>query len=170
MIFVAGAQLQIPTATLEGQILSSLVVIGGFVRCVGIAGYVRSLRERVQQKTEALHAALAQVQMLANKDELTGLSNRRAIVRWLGEQMAFCDRNNLPLCVAILDIDHFKRINDTFGHAAGDSVLQTFAQRASQVMRSTDRLGGTAEKNFWWCFLRQRRSRLKRPCKGCSWK
>jgi two-component system cell cycle response regulator len=83
---------------------------------------------------------------LALTDELTGLHNRRYLLAHLGEMMmARTDRDPIPAAILLLDIDHFKAVNDTHGHAAGDGVLRELAARAMGCVRSVDlvaRLGG----------------------------
>ncbi len=86
-----------------------------------------------------------QAAFLAHHDALTGLTNRRGIDEALPKAMARARRNNMKLAVVMLDLDDFKPINDRFGHAAGDALLQTLAQRIKATLRETDlaaRLGG----------------------------
>jgi diguanylate cyclase (GGDEF)-like protein len=78
---------------------------------------------------------------LALRDELTGLPNRRAVEVYAAEQFAQAQRLDLPIAVAVVDMDHFKQVNDRFGHAAGDAVLRAFAQAAPSVLRGQDRIG-----------------------------
>lgn len=78
---------------------------------------------------------------LALRDELTDMPNRRAVHAYAREQLAQARRLRLPLVLAMIDFDHFKRINDDHGHAVGDAVLQAFAQAAQTVLRGQDRLG-----------------------------
>jgi diguanylate cyclase (GGDEF)-like protein len=78
-------------------------------------------------------------------DTLTGLANRRQFDERLALALARLQRNGTPTSVMFLDIDHFKRINDTYGHAAGDEILRVFANRLLHCVRSIDlvaRLGG----------------------------
>ncbi len=82
---------------------------------------------------------------LALTDELTGLYNRRYLLAHLDELIARVSRDGLEAAVLLFDIDHFKRVNDTYGHAAGDDVLRELAARATNTVRSVDlvaRLGG----------------------------
>ncbi|WP_192813925.1 GGDEF domain-containing protein [Halomonas smyrnensis] len=82
---------------------------------------------------------------LARHDELTGLLNRRAGMARLGEEIARAHRQGGPLCVAIIDLDNFKQINDRHGHATGDEVLCDVAARLGGELRDYDvlaRLGG----------------------------
>lgn len=82
---------------------------------------------------------------LATTDELTGLMNRRAAMQRLEEAWAQSDRNQTPLCCILIDVDHFKRINDEFGHAVGDEVLRRMAINMDRNTRAGEtlcRLGG----------------------------
>lgn len=86
-----------------------------------------------------------QLQLQARADALTGLPNRRAFEERFGDALARSSRTGAGLALLYLDVDHFKAINDTFGHAAGDLVLKEFARRLRMATRSTDtvaRLGG----------------------------
>jgi two-component system chemotaxis response regulator CheY len=81
----------------------------------------------------------------ARTDKLTGLPNRRAIEEWAVRQMRAAARHGFPVWVVMTDIDSFKKINDTYGHDAGDAVLQTFAELLKRNTRASDicgRLGG----------------------------
>jgi diguanylate cyclase (GGDEF)-like protein len=86
--------------------------------------------------------AMDGLQRLATVDELTGLPNRRHFMARLEEELARARRNGSPLCLATVDIDHFKRINDTHGHAGGDAVLQQLAP----IIREKTRLGDSAAR------------------------
>ncbi len=82
---------------------------------------------------------------LALTDELTGLYNRRYLLAHLDELLARVTRDGLDAAVLLVDIDHFKQVNDTYGHAAGDDVLRELAARATNTVRSVDlvaRMGG----------------------------
>jgi diguanylate cyclase (GGDEF)-like protein len=81
----------------------------------------------------------------ATRDFLTGLYNRREAMALAEAELARAQRTPSPLCILILDIDHFKRVNDTYGHDGGDEVLKFFAQLLSQALRQHDllaRIGG----------------------------
>ena len=85
---------------------------------------------------------------LARTDELTGLPNRRAVMESLRWQVAHSSRTGLPLTVMSLDLDHFKGINDTWGHAAGDEVLRAFARLITAVVREVDICGRVGGEEF----------------------
>ncbi len=81
---------------------------------------------------------IEETQMLALTDGLTGLYNRRHASKRLQEEIARARRNNTGLCVAMCDVDHFKAINDEFGHGAGDRVLQQIASSLTEYVRRND--------------------------------
>jgi len=85
---------------------------------------------------------------LALRDELTGLPNRRAIKAAGEAQLAQARQWQLPFSVALIDLDHFKQVNDRLGHAAGDAVLQALAAAAGRVLRGQDRLGRLGGEEF----------------------
>jgi diguanylate cyclase (GGDEF)-like protein len=90
-------------------------------------------------------ALLDQLSELAGTDELTGLSNRRRFHEFADKEFAIAVREGRHLAVAILDIDHFKLVNDSYGHAVGDIALKEFATRLAQSIREADilcRYGG----------------------------
>jgi len=98
-----------------------------------------------RQLTEQLLSLNNRLENLAITDDLTGLYNRREAMRRLEEQWILSDRYQRPLSVVILDIDHFKRVNDVHGHSAGDLVLREVAKTLGACVRNTDavcRIGG----------------------------
>lgn len=107
----------------------------------GRAADVTELK-RIEGEREEL---LDKVQDMARRDSLTGLPNRRALEEQLPREMARARRSLSPLCLAILDIDHFKAYNDTHGHLAGDEVLRECARAWDGCLRGEDtiaRFGG----------------------------
>ncbi|MBV8194796.1 MAG: diguanylate cyclase [Candidatus Dormibacteraeota bacterium] len=105
---------------------------------------VASTAEQVALALER-YRFLAVVQRQASIDDLTGLYNHRFLVDYLGQQVALAERLNAPLAILMLDIDHFKALNDTHGHQAGDTALAAFAQTLVNSVRTSDlaaRYGG----------------------------
>ncbi|MCK6426397.1 MAG: diguanylate cyclase [Burkholderiaceae bacterium] len=93
------------------------------------------LERRVAERTLALEQANQELASLSRTDALTGLYNRRYLDERLGEEAARSRRSGRMLAVLMIDIDHFKRLNDTHGHAAGDVCLQAVAQRLKGATR-----------------------------------
>ncbi len=87
-------------------------------------------------------------QRLANQDALTGLPNRRQIEQALGTAISQSNRNNVPFAALMIDIDHFKRLNDTFGHPLGDEVLRQVATRLREQLRAGNTLGRWGGEEF----------------------
>jgi diguanylate cyclase len=103
-----------------------------------LAARLGALRRQLREQKRSLKGALAQIQWLATRDELTGLANRRYTLDLLAYEERRAARQPVSVCVAMIDLDHFKRVNDTYGHAAGDDVLRTFAEHSKSVFRQTD--------------------------------
>lgn len=138
---------------------SSLERILFWVAMVGILGVfmagnaeVSRLRVRLQEKNRVLNEVTSQLTVatgkltdLANHDDLTGLLNRREFMRRLESELMRSERRMSVFCVAVIDVDHFKRVNDDYGHMAGDAVLCALAHRLDAGRRGTDtvaRYGG----------------------------
>lgn len=96
------------------------------------------IRRRLSEQREELARALAQLHALATRDELTGLPNRRQMLALMDQELLRSLRHGYEFCVAIADLDHFKRVNDAHGHAAGDIALRAFAQASQGALRATD--------------------------------
>ncbi|WP_374564606.1 GGDEF domain-containing protein [Ideonella sp.] len=106
------------------------------------------MRERSKRQKAALEAALEQNRLLATQDALTGCLNRRAMTERLGQAMALAARFGTPCSVIMIDLDHFKHVNDAYGHAAGDEVLRTVADLAREQLRDVDALGRWGGEEF----------------------
>ena len=85
---------------------------------------------------------------VAATDPLTGMQNRRAFLEWGDVELIRARRYHRPLSLLMLDVDHFKSINDTYGHGAGDLVLSTLAENINQTLRSIDRSGRIGGEEF----------------------
>lgn len=106
---------------------------------------VAVLRAAYRCKNQELRHAMQRIEELAVTDELTGLYNRRYLMQMLEQQLALANREGLPFALAFIDIDHFKSINDQYGHSAGDQVLVEIAQLLKKSVRQVDvvaRYGG----------------------------
>ncbi len=107
----------------------------------------RTKRILTVKETE-LKAVLAQADEVSHTDALTFLPNRRHIIRNLQEEVQFADRYGTPLSLSMLDVDHFKKINDTYGHSAGDDVLRTLAGELRDHIRHPDMIGRYGGEEF----------------------
>ncbi len=85
---------------------------------------------------------------LATTDELTGLNNRRSFTSQAEKAVVYANRYNMPLCIIMMDIDKFKKINDTYGHKAGDETLKRFADIFKNNLRSSDIFGRVGGEEF----------------------
>jgi diguanylate cyclase (GGDEF)-like protein len=112
--------------------MTTEITVSGLVLLLG--WWILTLIDREQRNTER---HLAELERLTLTDPLTGLGNRRALERDLPRAMKLSERIDEPLALLYLDIDHFKQINDHFGHAAGDDALRTLGA----VLRSCSRAG-----------------------------
>jgi diguanylate cyclase (GGDEF)-like protein len=173
---IGGSHFGMPTSTLAGRVLTWAVLLGVLARGIGVANFIAGLRRRLREQNDALRSALARIEDLAQRDELTGLANRRSILQWLGDQAAQCDRSGLPLTVALLDIDHFKRINDEFGHLVGDLVLEMFSKCGLAMVRATDRFGRYGGEEFLVVLVatplqaaREPLERIRAGIASCDW-
>lgn len=112
-----------------------------FAALEALAAEVLALRA----ERDGLEARLGQAAELADRDTLCPLFNRRAFMRELGREIASAERYQTPLSLVFIDLDHFKLVNDRFGHATGDKVLQFVSNIIMENIRQTDisaRLGG----------------------------
>ncbi len=125
--------LNVPLETLHWWILS--VVLLWFAL---MSGHVSQLRKELSDSKASL-------EVLIERDDLTSVGNRRFLTHMLKQEKNRCDRSGAPFCVAMLDLDFFKKVNDTYGHAAGDKVLKVFSLVAQDGLRRIDyfeRYGG----------------------------
>jgi diguanylate cyclase (GGDEF)-like protein len=117
-----------------------------------VATRLSILRSKLRAQRAALTGALAEVQRLATRDELTGLANRRHMQERLDEEQQRSARNGHPFSIAVIDLDHFKRINDAHGHAMGDAVLRGFAADSGLSLRTCDLMARWGGEEFLLLF------------------
>jgi diguanylate cyclase (GGDEF)-like protein len=115
--------------------LFSVVVLSSIAM---LAGQLSRLRFDLRAQQFELRQALERIRVLATRDDLTGLPNRRHAQDLLALESSRARQEGTQLSLCLMDIDHFKRINDTLGHAAGDRVLRLVARHAPQALRETD--------------------------------
>ena len=129
----------------------------------------------VQNITDRKHAEQT-LQRQAAHDALTGLLNRRECERILPQQLQRCQRQDIPMGLCLLDLDHFKDINDRFGHQVGDQVLRTVAREVKSQVRATDYLFRWGGEEFLWIStgmgceqVQQVAERLRQCLEGLQW-
>lgn len=125
-------------------VLSQLALLGG---------YLRSLRARLDRQNRELQHALTRIEELATHDELTGVHNRRSLNEFLKHEVDRAERGGGPFCVAIMDLDYFKQVNDTWGHSVGDSVLVRASSAMMANLREADRFGRYGGEEFLAIFV-----------------
>lgn len=108
----------------------------------------RELEAKVEERTASLRDANDRLAELATRDPLTGIHNRRAFMERLDQEWSAALRHGQPFCVLMLDLDHFKEVNDTYGHLVGDTVLREVAQRAQGALREADMLARYGGEEF----------------------
>jgi diguanylate cyclase len=130
--------------------IAHFVLIAAIIPTISsLAAQLSNMRAKLQAQKEELSQAVQRIQILATRDDLTGLYNRRHMMDVLTQHQKRLSRSgHHRFCLAILDIDHFKRINDTYGHGVGDEVLRGFAQAAESVLRETDVLARWGGEEF----------------------
>ncbi len=131
-----------------GELIAMSMAVGGLLFAIGgtRATHVlsASLRNNIRLRHE-LERATRIAEEVARTDDLTGLYNRRAFTELGSAAVDYCLRHGLPVGLLLLDLDRFKAINDTLGHAAGDAALKAFGALLKQSLRGSDvcgRIGG----------------------------
>ncbi len=142
------------TGWLDGSYHGILDVAYAAMVCIVLAGSlalnlrIQQIRARLRRQREELTAALALNRELATRDELTGLLNRRHMLELMQLEQRRTERSGRDLVLALLDIDHFKQINDTHGHGAGDRALRAFTAAVRASVRSADVLARWGGEEF----------------------
>jgi diguanylate cyclase (GGDEF)-like protein len=137
-----------PHRTYLERVATMLVLVLGFGRCMFVGIFSSSLRESLYTSGVKLKEAYRRIEELAELDELTGSFNRRCIMRLLDDEVSRAQRSGASCSVALIDLDWFKQINDTFGHPTGDEVLRTFAITMFANIRGIDKFGRYGGEEF----------------------
>jgi diguanylate cyclase (GGDEF)-like protein len=144
---IGAISITIPISKLMGEIEANRLLIAiSAILTVGILigiTYFLTWRLVIQ-----LDEAQKSLKKLASTDELTGIKNRRQIMKRLDEEFERASRTKELLCIIILDIDHFKKINDTHGHPCGDQVLKQVANLMNENLRRYDSIGRIGGEEF----------------------
>jgi diguanylate cyclase (GGDEF)-like protein len=113
-----------------------------------LAGQLTQMRDRLKVQKKELELALAHIESMATRDELTGLFNRRYMLEAITMQVRRQARTGQRFSLVLVDLDHFKRVNDSYGHIVGDQVLRIFALQALASLRETDIIGRWGGEEF----------------------
>lgn len=113
-----------------------------------VEAYYHMSTQRLEHTVTAAQEAHRQLELLSRLDPLTQIQNRRSLMEGLEKELQRCRRYQRPLALLFLDVDHFKSINDRFGHAFGDRVLQRITQVASHLIRLPDIFGRYGGEEF----------------------
>ncbi|MBA4109407.1 MAG: hypothetical protein C0487_07430 [Leptothrix sp. (in: Bacteria)] len=122
-----------------GSTLLMLSLVGKWISDIGV---------KLGRQTQELGDAVRTVEQMATTDMLTGLLNRRVVTDMAEAELKLMERTGAPMCVALIDLDHFKDINDRFGHHAGDTALRGFAQCTTPQLRQVDKLARWGGEEF----------------------
>jgi diguanylate cyclase (GGDEF)-like protein len=140
---------------LQIELLRLCALLATFIQFSVLGGYIGSLRNKVKEKNKELAArnddlehALRRIEELAMRDELTGVFNRRYLMETIKNEKHRCERSGAVFSICILDVDHFKQVNDSYGHLVGDEVLQAIATAATGALRQTDYFGRYGGEEF----------------------
>ncbi len=113
-----------------------------------IANEHKTVHEKLEESNQILEQTNARLESLATTDGMTGLANHRAFQELLAKEKARSDREGLSLALLLLDVDHFKDFNDTFGHPAGDELLRQFAKLLQEKVRVLDHVARYGGEEF----------------------
>lgn len=145
IIFAAGVLL------LSFGVVQAFLTTGSFKT---IYSQTELFQQIIQEKKRSERALIElkivnqKLEELAATDSLTGVANRRAFMERCEEEISRADRNKSNMCLMVIDFDHFKEINDQYGHQAGDEVLLHFVRLSKDVMRPSDLLGRIGGEEF----------------------
>jgi diguanylate cyclase (GGDEF)-like protein len=125
-----------------------LLMVGDRVRARHLREKSRELESVVRKRTQELEDSREQLRIQATHDGLTGLFNRVAVLRALSAEIDRARRKGSSMVVALVDLDHFKRVNDAYGHLAGDDALRWFAAAVAAAIRPYDHAGRYGGEEF----------------------
>lgn len=155
LMIVLLHQFQPAQINLTIELLQWMALSATFLQFSGLGGYIFQLRGKVKKnnkelakRNNELEQALQRIEELAMRDELTGVFNRRFLMEAIRNERQRCERTGGAFTLCILDVDHFKHVNDRHGHLAGDRVLQEIAKTASEALRQTDYFGRYGGEEF----------------------
>ncbi len=145
IIFAAGFFL------LSFGVVQAFLTTGSFKTIYSQSDLFKQLiqeKKKTDQALQELKQVNEQLEELAATDPLTGVANRREFMARAEEEMSRAYRNGTELCMMVIDFDHFKQVNDQYGHQAGDKVLKEFVRLSKEIMRPSDLLGRMGGEEF----------------------
>jgi diguanylate cyclase (GGDEF)-like protein len=148
LYLLADLPLVAPSGNALERLATLLTFAATLARIMFINIFASRVRDGLFRRSAALETAYKRIEELAEVDELTGALNRRSIMKLLDDEIARCQQNDLPCSIALIDLDHFKQINDRFGHLTGDEVLRTFAISIFANIRGIDKFGRFGGEEF----------------------
>jgi diguanylate cyclase (GGDEF)-like protein len=176
LFYFLGERLGMPMASAleRGLVWAYFSLVLG--RSLYLSVHASEMRSAIERSRARLAASLKQIEQLVQHDELTGTHNRRALVARLEQERSRADRVGAPFSVALFDLDHFKRVNDSLGHAAGDEALKGFVRIVHATMRDTDFFGRYGGEEFLMLLTDTPPSlalgaaeRIRVAVEGCDW-
>ncbi len=148
LFLLTDKPISMPNGTYLERFATMMVFALTIGRCMFLGIFSSALRESLYKSGLKLKEAYQRIEELAELDDLTGSFNRRFIMRFLEDEITRAHRAGTPCSIALIDLDWFKRINDTYGHPTGDEVLRTFAISVFANIRSVDRFGRYGGEEF----------------------
>jgi diguanylate cyclase (GGDEF)-like protein len=148
VFFFLKSPIALPMGTTAEWLAGSFAFFVTIGQSTYIGLFGNAMRRKLHRRSTELRTANQRIEELAQLDDLTGLLNRRYIMKSLNEETTRAQRTNTPCSVAIIDVDFFKRINDQLGHPVGDEALRTFGIGLFANIRTIDRLGRYGGEEF----------------------
>ena len=148
LFLLTDKPISMPHATYLERFATMTVFVLTIGRCMFLGIFSSTMRQTLYKSGLELKEAYKRIEELAALDELTGSFNRRCIMQMLDDEITRTHRSNSPCSIALIDLDWFKRINDTYGHPTGDEVLRTFAITVFANIRNIDRFGRYGGEEF----------------------
>ena len=145
IVGAVSISIQVDTILREARTSKILLIVAAILVLVLLIGISYFLTWRMVEKLDSVQRRYA---ALISTDELTRLRNRRYVLRRLEEDRERADRLGVPLSLLLIDLDHFKQVNDTFGHPFGDQVLRRVSARMKSALRRYDVLGRIGGEEF----------------------
>ena len=141
VLAAVGTPVRIPADNTVERMLSWAFVSLSLWQCIRMGLPNGTMTATLRHRGHELATLTRRAAYLARHDELTGLLNRRSVLALLAQEQQHADRTGQRLTVALIDLDHFKDLNETLGHAAGDRALRIFATTVRQLARTSDHFG-----------------------------